>query len=325
MDFWRFSQSAVDAAALLDWSYDLRLVFLSFAVATAAAYATLEIIERVRAYLHGRLRLLWIGIGAATMGCGVWAMHFVGMLAYRLPVPMNYDLSLTAASALPPIAGSGFAVHLLGRVPMANGHLQLAGLSMGLGIGVMHYTGMEAMRLSALLRYDLPIFIAAVLVAFLLATAAFWADDALGRRLENERFLASLLGALILGAAVCGLHYTAMRAARFYPDPSSGPVSGMLFSPFALSSVILAVTSFIAAVAVGGAFLDRHLRRAQSDLERLRGMLHICSWCKRIPDDDAWYDLEAYISRREEASFSHGICPQCSATEFGTLPGGRTP
>jgi NO-binding membrane sensor protein with MHYT domain len=320
MEFWRFSTTAVDLTQPLPWSYDLRLVFLSFVVATAAAHATLEIIERVKAYGDTRHRLLWTGVGAASMGSGVWAMHYVGMLAYQLPVPVSYGLAWTGASVVPAVVGSGVAIHVLGRTTPGPMRLASAGLSLGLGIGAMHYTGMEAMRVPAVMRYDLVFFLTAVFVACVLATTAFWAERQLGRRLAEERALAFLLSAPVLGAAVCGMHYTAMHASLFYMDPSSPPVSASSFSRFGLSVALLIATSLVALVIVGGTHLDRRLRRALSDLERLREILPMCAWCKRIPDAGQWYDLESYISRRERASFSHGICPECSLRVFGEEP-----
>jgi hypothetical protein len=252
------------------------------------------------------------------MGCGVWAMHFVGMLSFRLPVPMDYGISLTVVSVTPAVVAAAVMIRVLSGGALSTRTLHTAGLVMGLGIGTMHYTGMEAMRLAATLRYDPVLFAVSVVVAYTLATAAFWAESVLSRTAPSNRAIALVPSAAILGAAVCGMHYTAMGATLLYVDPDATPVSGMLFSPFALSVAILVVTCLVAAIAVGGALVDRRLQRALTDVERLTGLLPICAWCKKISDETGeWVGLEMYIAHRAKAKITHGICPMCSATHFG--------
>lgn len=311
MDFWRFDRAGLDPSSLIVGDYDPRLVFLSFLVASIASYAALEVIERVTAAPTRRARRYWIAAGSVAMGLGVWAMHFIGMLSFSLPMPMTYDLNTTIVSALPAILASGVAIHVL-SLPMRSGRLLAGGALMAAGIGTMHFTGMEAMRGAAELYYDPVLFIGSLLVAFALATLAFWAEFKLSPREGVDPLSGILVSAPILGAAVCGMHYTAMRASIFQATPGSGAASSMVFTPFALSVAILLVTSLILAIAVGGTWIHRRLDRAHTTIARLEGLLPICAWCKKIRGEDgSWQDLEAYIRSRSKARFSHGICAQC--------------
>jgi len=315
MEFWRFSRAGVDPSALLVGSYDGRLVVLSFLVAVIAAYAALEIIERVGDTGATRLfrRRAWLATGALSMGLGIWAMHFIGMLAFGLSVPVSYDLGTTALSVVPAILASGVTIHLLSG-PMDQLRSWAGGTLMGLGIGAMHYTGMEAVRAPVTLRYDPGLFALSILVAVALATAAFGVEARLRPAEGDDRFGALVVGSVVLGGAVCGMHYTAMEASLFYAAPTASPGSSPVFSPFTLSVSILVVSTLILAVAAGGAWMDRRLWRARVRIERLEGLLPICAWCKKIRDaDGSWEEIEVYVRKRSEADFSHGICTECAS------------
>lgn len=312
MDFWRFSRVDVDPSTLMQGSYDPRLVFLSFAVASIAAYTALEIIERVGGAASGRARRWWLFAGSLCMGFGVWAMHFIGMLSFSLAVPMTYELTTTTASVLPAIVASAVTIRVLSQ-PLDRVRLVVGGGLMAIGIGTMHFTGMEAVRAPADLHYDPVLFLTSILVAFALATSAFWAEARLRPHDEGDRFVSLLVGAVVLGGAVCGMHYTAMKAALFYADPSLRTTDSMVFSPFALSVAILVVTSFILAMTVGGTWVDRRLQRARATIERLEGLLPICAWCKKIRGTDgSWMEIEVYVRSSSRAEVTHGICSNCA-------------
>src|SRR5712692_3399830 len=135
-------------------TYDSLLVVLSVVVAIVASYVALDLVSRVVA---SRVRIaarLWMAGGAVSMGTGIWSMHFIGMLAFRLPIPMSYDVPTTLLSLLIAVLASGFALYLVSW-----GHLTLlrlagAGVLMGIGNGPMHYTGMAAMRMAPPIRYQ---------------------------------------------------------------------------------------------------------------------------------------------------------------------------
>ena len=143
-----------------------------------------------------------LGVGATAMGTGVWAMHFIGMLAFQLPVPVAYDVGVTLASLIPAVLASAVVLVVISRHTVSGPQLLLAGTLMGLGIGAMHYTGMAAMRLAAEMYYDPLLFAVSILVAALFATAALYLNLAPhggkeGRRAKtSNQYTQSVRGAL---------------------------------------------------------------------------------------------------------------------------------
>lgn len=240
-------------------SYSLGLVAVSFLVAIFAAYAALEVVDRIRAATGVRARRLWLGAGSLAMGSGVWAMHFVGMLAFSLPVNVSYSLWVTAASVLPAVFASWAALRYLSRrreVTFAG--VNVAGLAMALGIGGMHYSGMAAMRIEGVMGYDPLLFGLSIVVAHVLATAALATRFYVAERLPGRDRLAKGVSGAILGLAVGCMHYTGMAAARFY-DADAPTVPTMAIPAFWLAATIAVVVSLILGVAVVGALADRHL------------------------------------------------------------------
>ena len=149
------------------------------------------------------------------MGMGIWSMHFIGMLAFRLPVPMSYDVSITLLSLLIAVVVSAFALYTVSRERLGLGRLLRGGLIMGAGIASMHYTGMAAMRMGATVRYHPELLALSIGIAVVASWAALWMAFRLrGNSLPSDvRRKAG--SALLMGAAICGMHYTGMAAAIF--------------------------------------------------------------------------------------------------------------
>src|SRR5580693_1100272 len=138
---------------VLAGSYDYRLVALSAFIAMLASYAALDLGGRVTAS-RGRLRLIWLAGGASAMGMGIWSMHYIGMLAYTLPVPVLYDWPTVLWSLLAAVAASAIALYVVSRKKMGGVFIGVGSVLMGTGIAAMHYIGMEAMRLPAMCTYS---------------------------------------------------------------------------------------------------------------------------------------------------------------------------
>src|SRR5947207_12090541 len=134
-------------------SYNYWLVLVSVLVATLASYTALDLATRITAS-RGRIARSWLVGGALSMGMGIWSMHFIGMLAFSLPVPMGYDVPTTLLSMAIAIVVSGFALYMVSRDTLARKNLLWGGVLMGLGIASMHYTGMAAMQTSPPIQYD---------------------------------------------------------------------------------------------------------------------------------------------------------------------------
>jgi NO-binding membrane sensor protein with MHYT domain len=197
--------------------YNLSLVVLSLAVAALASYTALDLAGRVSPS-RGNSSWIWLFAGAFSMGTGIWSMHFIGMLAFRLPIPMAYDLLLTMLSMVIAIIVSGFALFVMRRPTLTGSNLSMGAAIMGFGICAMHYTGMAAMRMSPPIRYDPPLFIASVIIAIVASMAALWIAFQLRQKHSAMAVLAKLGSAGVMGLAITGMHYTGMAAAHFAPD-----------------------------------------------------------------------------------------------------------
>jgi NO-binding membrane sensor protein with MHYT domain len=190
-------------------TYDPYLVALSILVASFASYTALDLGGHVGA-ARGLARRVWLVAAAITMGGGIWSMHFVGMLAFSMPIPMSYDIGLTALSLVVAILVTGGGFYVISRQSGSPPHLVLSGgIFMGLGIVAMHYIGMAAMRGHAELSYDRLFVGLSVVIAIGASTAALW------RAFRTTHLGQKLIAAVVMGLAISGMHYTGMRAAIF--------------------------------------------------------------------------------------------------------------
>ena len=211
-------------------SYSVELVLLSYVVAVLASHVTLSLAQRLRPMdgtrnVHRPLRWPWIVGGAFSMGTGIWSMHFIGMLALHLPIQVVYDLPLTATSYGIAVVVSGVALQRFHRNDMTVRGIALPGTFIGIGIAAMHYTGMAAMRMSPGVDYNPLLFATSVLIAIAASVAALWIAFRLPQGPAGESWH-KLMAASVMGAAIVGMHYTGMAAARFAPNAvciSSGP------------------------------------------------------------------------------------------------------
>src|SRR5882672_7199003 len=154
-------------------SYDYRLVTLSVVLAICAAYAALDLAGRTTAS-RGRVRLVWLAGGAAAMGLGIWSMHYIGMLAYLLPVPVFYDWPTVLVSLFAAIFASGVALFVVSRSRMGWDQALTGSVIMGGGIATMHYIGMAAMRLPAACHYDPLLWALSIVYAVAMSLVALW-------------------------------------------------------------------------------------------------------------------------------------------------------
>ena len=262
MEHLRFLDQTTDLGLALPGSYDPALVTLSVLIASLAAYAALGIAPRISAAEGAAAGRSWLVAGAVAMGIGVWAMHFIGMLAFRLPVPVAYDVSITLLSMFPAIVASGVVLLVISHGKIRNRQLLLAGILMGLGIGTMHYTGMAAMRMAAKVFYEPALFVLSIIVAAVLATSALYINFLASRRNgRSPHHPTRLGGALVMGFAVAGMHYTAMAAAYFFPMSGSSPL-GPVLDPTLLASLVALASALILALTIFVAVVDSRLKAA---------------------------------------------------------------
>jgi NO-binding membrane sensor protein with MHYT domain/signal transduction histidine kinase len=240
--------------------YNLQLVIVSIAISMLASYTALNLAERVTA-TKGRSQVGWLISGSIAMGVGIWAMHFIGMLAFRLPFAVHYDFLTVLISILPAIIASGLALFLVSR-PML-GWLQLLGgsLLMGVGIASMHYIGMAAMQTSAVIHYDPQIVALSVLIAIAVSFAGLFLVFQLREKTTPRQIWKKLLAAIIMGSAIPTMHYVGMASACFLPISAMGLGSDLQATenvlPLALAVII--GTLIILGLALLTTFFDRQL------------------------------------------------------------------
>jgi diguanylate cyclase len=193
--------------------YDYRLVILSVMIATLASYAALDLADRVT-LARGSARLDWLAGGASAMGFGIWSMHYIGMLAFKLPIPVQYDWPTVLLSLLAAIFASAAALYFAGGQEMSPWRTAVGSVVMGGGIGAMHYIGMHAMRMSAMCEFN-PLVVVlsivlSVLISFVALRLVFFARDH-----GKTKRLRRVASGIVMGAAISIMHYTGMAAASF--------------------------------------------------------------------------------------------------------------
>jgi NO-binding membrane sensor protein with MHYT domain len=195
----------------MNTAYDPILVTLSWVVAIVAAYAAVGIAHRLKR-TTGRERQIWQFGGAAAFGFGVWAMHFIGMTALKMPILVAYDPAITILSVVFAFFAGWIAIGVIGQENVKMQQILLGGTLLGAGIGAMHYTGMFAMRMEAGLGFDPIMFAVSVVVAVGISSLGLWIMTAKQfSRLKGR----GLITASVVGSAIPIMHYVGMAAARF--------------------------------------------------------------------------------------------------------------
>lgn len=256
------------ADVAINSTYDLRLVSLSMALAIFASYTALDLAGRVTA-ANQRARIAWLIGGALVMGIGIWSMQFVAMLAFRLPIPMAYDMLRVLLSMLPAIIASYGALFLVSRQILSLWQFLTGGVLMGIGIASMHYIGMSAIRMEAIVTYDPLLFAVSIAIAISASIISLSVAFQLRNRFSTS-FGTKIFAALIMGFAIAGMHYTGMSAAHFTPtNPALIRATGTINN----SLTWLAVTIGIATLVILGfalltSFIDRQMTEQVKLLEQ---------------------------------------------------------
>jgi len=197
--------------------YNPWLIALSCAISVFASYTALNLAGQVVPFDSQKPRLLWLFSGAAAMGTGIWSMHFVAMLAFHLPVIVQYELLTTVTSWLLAVFASGIALFLVSRQQLQVLSLLLGSLVMGGAIAGMHYLGMQALQLPAVIHYQRSLVLLSIAIAFGASFAALWLQRQFQQEVLRNHVWSKLLGAAFMGLAICGMHYIGMFATHFVP------------------------------------------------------------------------------------------------------------
>ena len=247
--------------------YDLRLVAISVVLAMVASYAALDLAGRITS-TRGRARMIWLSCGATAMGLGIWAMHYVGMLALIMPVPVLYHLPTVILSLLTAIGASAVALYVVSQPKMSVGQGIAGSIVMGGGIAAMHYIGMAAMRCSAVTVYDVRIVSLSIVLAVLISYVAL--NFSFRLRDEKRTSRLKITGTLVMGSAIPLMHYTGMRAASFHPSGVAPDLSGAISISTIGILCISASTLLVLSGAITLAFFDRFIAVHKGDLSTAR-------------------------------------------------------
>lgn len=244
--------------------HDLRLVALAAIICALASFTAISILHHARRSA-GSMRWLWLAVSATASGFGIWATHFVAMLAFSPGIASGYNISLTFLSLLAAITltGLGLAVALAKPIP---GATVLGGAIVGGGIATMHYTGMAAFEVAGRIYWNPQLVLASIILGAVIGGLAL----AVG--LRNSGWKSKILGALALTVAICSHHFTAMGAVSIIPDPTIAVSESAL--PTSWLAVAVALASFaIILLAFAGVALDiRERRHAEREADRMRGL-----------------------------------------------------
>jgi PAS domain S-box-containing protein len=261
------------AAVNLIGSYNYSLVALSVFIAVFASYAALDLASRVTA-AGGWTRALWVLGGACAMGTGIWSMHYIGMLAFILPIPVAYHWPTVLLSLFAAILASAIALYVVSRQKMGASQAVAGSVLMGAGIAGMHYIGMAAMRLPAVCQFNSSLVVLSVAFAVLISLAALWITfhfrdekTGIGRK--------KLAGAVVMGAAIPVMHYTGMAAASF---TSSGMLTDLSHA-VSISALgiagIVAVTFIVLGLALLTSWVDRRFAAQIFELQQQRSEAYL--------------------------------------------------
>jgi NO-binding membrane sensor protein with MHYT domain len=239
--------------------HDLRLVALAGLLCMFASFSALHLLARAREDVAWR-RLLWILGAGSVAGCGIWATHFIAMLAYRPDYPVSYHTGITVLSFVVAVIFStaGFAVAVRFRAAA------LGGAIVGLAIGAMHYIGMSAISVHGFILWDRGLVAGSIITGTLFAAVALEAAFRLRKRVGIHA------GWMLLTLAICSLHFTGMAAINMSTGPDLA-LSGQRISSFTLALAVAAVTFLLAVVSYVGLAVERYLaHRAVQEAKRLR-------------------------------------------------------
>jgi len=295
---------APDSSLLYLGHYDRLLVLLSVAVAIFASYAALLVAQLLPAAANRARRAGWLAAGGGCLGLGIWAMHFVGMLAFTLPCTNSYDAGLTLLSTIPGMLASGLALHVISQGPPNTLRLWVAGTLLGAGIGAMHYTGMAAMQFDGMIQYDLRLFLLSIAVAVAMATLALWLKFRLARL--KGRWASPLWSSVVMGLAVACMHYTAMAAAYFVRDNRGDSSAASIaesahISPSMLAASVLVFTSLLIVVTIVATYVGKRRLFSFERSYRLIALL-ILGWSVI-----AWLGASYFQQRMSDDLYHHEL------------------
>ena len=285
-------------------SYNYALVALSVLIAMFASYAALDLAGRVTA-AGGWIRAVWLLGGAGAMGTGIWSMHYIGMLAFILPIPVAYHWPTVLLSLFAAILASVVALYVVSGQKMGALRALAGSVLMGAGIASMHYIGMAAMRVPAICQFNSFLVVLSVVFAVLISLVALWItfhfrDEKIGMGWEK------LAGAVVMGAAIPVMHYTGMAAASFTSSGLPVDLSHAVSISILGTAGISAVTFIVLGLALLTSSVDRRfaaqtlevqeekLQQSEAYLSEAQRLSHTGSFGWRVSTGEVIWSEESF-------------------------------
>lgn len=246
-------------------THDSLLVVFSYVVAVVASYTVLDLVGKISGS-SGKYRWSWLIFGAASMGMGIWSMHFIGMLAFSLPVPVAYDLFDVVLSVVFAIAASFAALHIVGRRSLTVARLLGGGMLLAAGISSMHYVGMAAMQIH--ITYDPFWFALSIVIAMAASVAALWLAFYFRKDGGRGEVWKKIGSGFVMGAAVVGMHYTGMHAASFHLADFEKSSFSIMLNQQLLAYFIAGGTLFTLGLSLFGIFISNRLSYKDTEIQQ---------------------------------------------------------
>jgi two-component system sensor histidine kinase/response regulator len=258
---------------LHEGEYQIGLVLLSVAIAIFTAYMAFLMAQFAESVSKKRIRFILLSLSGIAMGVGIWAMHFIGMLGFKLPCTSNYDPWITVLSIFPALIASIYTMHFVSRSAPTLKVLLTGGTLVGLGIGTMHYTGMAAIHLDGSLSYDPIFFFLSIIIAIILGITALWFHCYIDKVFKKASPHKLTCSAIVMGLATSGMHYTAMTATHFHCNINSNLIdSGIEIHEIAIAVTLM--TTILTGIVMLVVLRETALQRDQSRI---------------LAETEAWY------------------------------------
>ncbi|MGF0239453.1 putative bifunctional diguanylate cyclase/phosphodiesterase [Rhodococcus sp. IEGM1300] len=284
---------------ILNCTHDPVLVLIAFLVACAAGFATLDMVERIGHVEKAAARRLWCWMGTGCLAGGIWAMHFIGMLAFDAPIQVHYQLPVTLVSLAIAMIASSLAMYALSRPKLNIRQYTQASICIGLGIATMHYVGMTALHSEALPYYNPFIFSLSIVVAIGAALTALLLANHLRNGSGLFHQVMKFSASLILGAGIVSMHFTGMAAFDLVlpaGTPLSLPAEN---NHLQLGLMIAAIMLLIMGSCISAALADKKLQNKERDLQRVNALLSQLDQARVSLQQVAHYDaLTNLVNRR---------------------------
>ncbi len=294
-----FTDLPANGHLLLNCSHNPFLVLLAYLVACAAGFGTLDMAERVGHVENPTASRHWRWLLAGCLAGGIWSTHFISMLAFQAPIAFHYELLTTFTSLLIALVASLFAMKTLSHTKVRLHQYLLAAVWIGIGIALMHYVGMSAMRSQAQMYFDSWLLLASIGIAMGASLAALLLSSYLRTGAGIFHQLLKYAASLVLGAGIISMHFTGMAALQLVVPTGADLSLRLDNNPIQLGLSVAVITLLVISSSISAALADKKLQHKERDLRRVNALLSELDQARASLQQVAHYDaLTSLLNRR---------------------------